>query len=137
MAVISNGDELAKLARDWEGVTRMRERLQKHAAGPASGPAAASTPDALCNLPLLLAFDVLRGALRAIKKEGRFSSEGNGLGSLMKAAEDAIPWVDYKALRKGAKRRSAVARDGELFPATVCLRDIENVSAQLRAWGID
>ena len=136
MAVISNGDELTKLCRDWEGAVRMRDRLQKQAGGASTGRAAVASPDAIYNLPLLLAFDVLRGALRAIKKEGRFSSEGNGLGSLMKAAANAIPWVDYKALRKGVKRRSAVARDGELFPAAVCLKDIENVSAQLRAWGI-
>jgi hypothetical protein len=136
MAVISNGDELTKLSIDWEGAMRMRERLHKHAGGSADGVAAVTSPDAIYNLPLLLAFDVLRGALRAIKKEGRFSSEGNGLGSLMKAAENVIPWIDYKALRKGVKRRNAVARDGELFPAAVCLQDIENVSAQLRAWGI-
>jgi hypothetical protein len=133
MPVIANGDELTKLASDWEGVVRMRDRLQKHAGGAS---AAASAPDALFNLPLVLAFDVLRSALRTIKKEGRFSSDGNGLGSLMKAARDSIPWIDYKALRKGAKRRSAVARDGELYSAAVCLRDIENVAAQLQAWGI-
>jgi hypothetical protein len=136
MAVISNGDELTKLSSDWQGAVRMRDRLQKQAGGSSAGHAAVTLPDAIYNLPLLLAFEVLRGALRAIKKEGRFSSEGNGLGSLMKAAESAIPWIDYKALRKGTKRRNAVARDGELFPAAVCLKDIENVSAQLRAWGI-
>ena len=133
MSVISNGEVLAKLASDWEGALRMRDRLNKHAGGPSTP---ATPADAIYNLPLLLAFDVFRSALRAIKKEGRFSSEGNGLRSLMKAAEDALPWLDYKALRKGVKHRNAVARDGELFPAAVCLRDIENVAAQLRAWGI-
>ena len=136
MSVITNGDERTKLAGDWQGAMRMRERLQKHDSSPSAGHAAVSPQEAIYNLPLVLAFDVLRSALRAIKKEGRFSSEGNGLGSLMKAAEGAIPWIDYKALRKGAKRRNAVARDGELFPAAVCLRDIENVSEQLHAWGI-
>ena len=136
MAVLTNGDELSKLAGDWEGAMRMRDRLQKPAGNPSGGHTAVSPPDVIYNLPLILAFDVLRSALRAIKKEGRFSSDGNGLGALMKAAEDAIPWIDYKALRKGAKRRNAVAREGELFPAAICLHDIENVAAQLRAWGI-
>jgi hypothetical protein len=136
MSVISNGEELTRLAGEWDGVMRMRDRLQKHGGGAPGGHGAVTATEVIYNLPLLLAFDVLRGALRAIKKEGRFSSEGNGLRSLMKAAQDAIPWIDYKALRKGAKRRNAVARDGELFPAAVCLRDIENVAAQLRAWGI-
>jgi hypothetical protein len=136
MTVISSGDVRTKLAGDWEGAMRMRDRLQKHAVGTSSGPAAAIPADAIYNLPLVLAFDVLRGALRAIKKEGRFSSEGNGLRALMKAAEDAIPWIDYNALRKGAKRRNAVVRDGELFSAAVCLRDIENIAAQMHAWGI-
>lgn len=136
MALISNGDELKKLASDWEGAEKMRDRMQKPVGGAFAGLAQGTVPDALYNLPLLLAFDVLRGALRVVKKEGRFTSERNSLGSLMKAAEKAIPWIDYKALRKGMKRRNAVAHDGELFPADVCLRDIANVSAQLRAWGI-
>jgi hypothetical protein len=136
MTVISNGEELSKLASDWEGALRMRDRLQKRVGAPSDGHAPVNAADAIYNLPLVLAFDVLRSALRAIKKEGRFSSEGNGLRALMKAAEDALPWVDYKALRKGVKRRNAVARDGELFAAAVCLQDINNVAAQLRAWGI-
>lgn len=136
MALISNGDELKKLATDWEGAERMRERMPKHVGGAFVGLEQLTLPDALYNLPLLLAFDVLRGALRAVKKEGRFSSDRNSLGALMKAAEHAIPWIDYHALHKGMKRRNAVAHDGELFPAAACLRDIENVSAQLRAWGI-
>lgn len=136
MALISNGDELKKLASDWEGAARMRDRMQKHVGGTFVGLAQVTLPDALYNLPLLLAFDVLRGALRVVKKEGRFTAERNSLGSLMKAAENAVPWIDYKALRKGMKRRNAVAHDGELLPAAVCLKDIENVAAQLRAWGI-
>jgi hypothetical protein len=136
MSVITNGDVLAKLAGDWQGVMRLRDRLQKQGTATSAGHAAVNPNDAIYNLPLVLAFDVLRSALRAIKKEGRFSSEGNGLRALMKAAEETIPWIDFKALRKGAKRRSAVANDGELFPAAVCLKDIDNVSTQLRAWGI-
>jgi hypothetical protein len=126
MNILTNGEEVAKLAEEWQGVVRMRERLRNQGAA----------ADALYNLPLLLAFDVLRSALRAIKKEGRFSSDGNGLRALMKAAEKVLPWVDYKALRKGAKRRNAVARDGELHPAATCQHDIDNVAAQLRAWGV-
>jgi len=126
MNILSNGEAVAKLAEEWQGVVRMRERLRKQGA----------SVEALYNLPLLLAFDVLRSALRAIKKEGRFSSDGNGLRALMKAAEEVVPWVDYRALRKGAKRRNAVAREGELFPAATCQHDVDNVSAQLRAWGI-
>jgi hypothetical protein len=114
----------------------LRDRLRKLVHAPTAPHDGLGLADAACNLPLVLAFDVLRGALRAAKKEARFSSEGNGLRALMKAAEDALPWIDYKALRKGAKRRNAVANDGELFPAAVCLGDIDNIAAQLRAWGI-
>ena len=88
------------------------------------------------NLPLLLAFDVLRTVLRAARKEGKIASKGTQLGDLMDAAQHALIWVDWHSLREGVRRRNGVAHDGELFSATECLQDIGNVRSQLIAWAI-
>jgi hypothetical protein len=136
--MITDAETLANLRSQWQGVVRMLDRMKllcvaTFAYGSFTAPALAKV---LYNLPLLLAFDVLRQVLIAARDEGVFSCRGSTLGSLMDGGQAAIPWIDWDELRAGVKRRNNVAHDGELFEGGQCLQDIGNVEKQLAAWGI-
>jgi hypothetical protein len=88
------------------------------------------------NLPLLLAFDAMHGALLAARNAGHFACGNDYLGPLMDAARSHLPWIDWQALRDGVRRRNRVAHDGELYGADQCIEDVQRVEAQLVAWGI-
>jgi hypothetical protein len=88
------------------------------------------------NLPLLLAFDVLKQALLSARDEGQFACRRSQLGDLMDSAKSRLNWIDWDYLREGVRRRNEVAHDGKLFPAEQCLKDIAGVESQLVAWGM-
>lgn len=90
----------------------------------------------LYNLPLLLAFDVLRQVLNQLKKEKQFTCSSDHLGPLMDDAKTALPWFDWQAVRDGVHRRNAVAHDGALLDGKVCIADIERIESQLVAWQV-
>ena len=127
----------------WDGVVRMRERMDHiqmmaFAGGLFGGGGAGNAlRDVLYNLPLLLAFDVLKQALAAARDENLFNCAARAsLGKLMKCGKDSLTWNDWKNLREGVRRRNAVAHDGELFGQKECQKDIASVEAQLIAWEI-
>lgn len=135
--MISDAAALA-LRAEWNGVVRMRERMQTlvcvtFASGAITGPALAKV---VYNLPLLLAFDVLRQALLTARDEGQFKCRRGQLGDLMDSARSSLSWLDWDSLRAGVRRRNEVAHDGQLFDSDQCIRDIANVEAQLIAWGM-
>jgi hypothetical protein len=137
-SLITNPATLAMLQSEWMGVVRMRERMQSlvtatFAFGAITAPALSSV---LYNLPLLLAFDLLKGALSAARDEGKFECKRSQLGDLMDAAKGVVAWIDWASLREGVRRRNKVAHDGELFDSTQCLQDIQRIEEQLVAWGI-
>ena len=92
--------------------------------------------DVVYNLPMLLAFDVLRQVLLAAHKEGQFRCRRRQLGDLMDSAKTTLTWKDWDELRAGVRRRNEIAHEGKLFDNTECLKDIMNVQEQLVAWGI-
>ena len=136
--MIVNTSSIPDLQVEWDGVIQMRERMKSlvvvtFANGAITAPALAKV---VYNLPLLLAFDVLKQALQQAKLDGRFSCPRDQLGVLMDHAKPTLPWIDWDRLREGVRRRNGVAHDGKLFDSHQCLQDIANVEAQLTAWGI-
>lgn len=136
--MIVNASALAALQSEWAGVVRMGERMRllvttTFASLAITAPALATV---VYNLPLLLAFDVLRQVLLQARDDGRFACPSNQLGNLMNSAKGALPWIDWKTLREGIRRRNEVAHDGELFDSAQCLQDIANVENQLIEWRI-
>jgi len=129
---------VAKLQSEWNGVVKMRERMKTMAVVAFGSGAinAVALQGVLYNLPLLLAFDVLKQALVCAKNEGKFCCKGTGLGALMKASRDSLDWISWTKVHDGVGRRDMVAHDGELFSADQCLSDIELVENQLKAWGV-
>jgi hypothetical protein len=136
-----------KLKSEWTGVVLMRNRMKRIVmfafvgGSPGSGFSAlavSAVRDIVYNLPLLLAFDVLKQALAEAKNENLFVCSGNrpGLTQLMHCGKHSLPWIDWDALLKGIQHRNAIAHDGELFDQEQCLQDIASVETQLLAWDI-
>lgn len=112
VAMITDSVALEELAVEWEGVRKMRAQMQvlvttTFVGGGFTAPALASV---LYNLPLLLAFDVLRQVLLQLHREGKFASASRNLGPLMDASKNDLPWLDWGSLRQGATKRNQVVR---------------------------
>jgi hypothetical protein len=134
--MIADATTIVSLQSEWLGVVKMRERMQHLVTATFAG--AGFTAPALAkvvyNLPLLLAFDVLRQVLLAARDEKAFVCSSDQLGTLMDRSKSDIPWIDWDELRAGVRRRNEVAHDGKLFKSDQCIRDIANVENQLVAW---
>ena len=129
---------VAELRSEWTGVVKMRDRMKTvvivtFAGGALTGSALRNI---VYNLPLLLAFDVLKQALAKAIDEDLFECSKSSLGALMKCGKRSLPWIDWDTLKKGVGRRNEVAHDGKLFDGKQCLQDIASVEAQLLAWEI-
>jgi len=135
-------DIVNNLRSEWAGVVKMTESMRSliilaHTSGMGSGPTAGpALRGVLHNLPLLLAFDVLKQTLAEARDGGLFECSGNSLGKLMKRAKDVLPWIDWQEMWDGVERRNEVAHDGMLFDGRQCMEDIDRVGAQLAAWEI-
>ena len=146
--MILNSTTVEELRSEWTGVVRMREHMKTIVMGTfAGGFGTASGFSALAglavqgvvyNLPLLLAFDVLKHSLTEANNEKQFACSGNrpGLTKLMRCGRNTLPWIDWDALLKGVGHRNEVAHDGKLFDQKQSLQDITSVEAQLLAWKI-
>ena len=128
----------AALSTEWTGAVRMLDRMKNLVVGSFVGHGMATPGIAMViyNLPLLLAFDVLKQVLVQARDEKSFTCSGSRLGALMDSAKDSLPWIDWNGLREGVRRRNEVAHDGKLFVSAQAIQDFESVEAQLVAWGI-
>lgn len=138
MPMLLSPTAVAELRAEWIGVVQMRDRMKTlvtvtFATGALTGPALRNV---VYNLPLLLAFDVLKQALAKARDESLFVCSRNQLGDLIECGKDSLPWIDWDVLREGVRRRNAVAHDGELIDGKQCLKDITSVEVQLVAWNI-
>jgi hypothetical protein len=139
MQMILSPSTVEELRSAWTGVVQMRERMKTivivtFAGGALTGP---TLRNVVYNLPLLLAFDVLKQVLAEARDEKLFvCSPRAQLGELMECGKESLSWIDWGNLREGVRRRNSVAHDGKLFDGKQCLQDIANVEAQLLAWEI-
>jgi hypothetical protein len=137
--MIANPHSRAVLQAEWQGVVRMRERMDHlvvstFAFDPITSPIFANI---FYNLPLLLAVDVLKQVLLQMnKEEGVTTSSPRELDDLMETAKASIPWLDWPCLREAVRRRNQVTHDGKLFGDVQCQQDIADIKAQLIAWGV-
>jgi hypothetical protein len=136
--MIADPETLSTLRSEWAGVLLMVNRMRSLATATFAGGSFAKPANVIYNIPLLLAFDVLKQTLQAMRDEGRFQckSKNPSLGTLLRDARKSVPWIDWGALKDGKCRRNAVAHDGVLHDSVQCLGDIERVAAQLKSWGM-
>lgn len=137
--MIKDTDTLTEIQACWNGVENHRGKIQRSlfaSVGFLGGTFPFTAADAAHNLPFMHAMSVLNDVLRALAKEGRFNCDSHFLGQLLDAAKDDLQWVDYQAIREANRLRVAVAHRGELLPRADCWEHIDDVKAQLVAWGI-
>jgi len=136
--MIANPSSVAALQAEWEGVTYMRERMQSLVASTSAFDASTSPAfgGILYNLPLRLAFDVLKKVLLQAKEEGLIPTTKQRLADLMDSAITSLPWNNWQDLREAVSRRDEVVYQGKLLGDEQCLQDIADVEAQLIAWRI-
>jgi hypothetical protein len=135
--MFGNPQSIITLQAEWDGVVHMRERMD-HLVSPTFSYDPITTPvfgNIFYNLPMLLAFDVLKDFLLYVKDQGLITSPDNQLEQLLESAKIALPWIDWQCLREGAERQTELAHQGKLFGDKQCLQDIQNVEIQLVAWG--
>ena len=136
--MIVNPSSLASLQAEWDGAVRMRDRV-RHLVSSTFAFDTKKSPafgDVLYNLPLLLAFNVLKQVLLQAREEGLISSSQRQLSDLMDSAKTALEWIDWQLLWEGVKRQDEVAEGNKLFGDGQCLKYIAFIEAQLVAWGI-
>ena len=126
--MIADTDELTKLQSEWAGVVHMLNRMKTlvtvtFATGGITGNALGNV---VYNLPLLLAFDVLKQSLVQARNEGLIVDSRNQLGALMDSGQEALQWIDWDGLRGGVRRRNEVAHDGKLFDSQQCIQSVEH-----------
>jgi hypothetical protein len=136
--MITNLSSLTTLEAEWQGVVRMRDRV-RHLVVSTFAIDEIRSPifgNILYNLPLLLAFDVLKQVLLQAREEGQFISSQPQLSDLMDSAKTSLTWIDWQRLHEAVKRRSEVSHDGRLFGDVQCLQYLADIEIQLHAWGI-
>jgi hypothetical protein len=136
--MIVNLHSLATIQTEWQGVVRMRERMQHLIVSTFAfdAPASPAFGDVFYNLPFRLAFDVLKKVLLEAKEEGLITTSEQRLTDLMDSAITSLPWDNWQGLREAVRRRDAVVREGKLLGDEQCLQDIADVESQLIAWRI-
>jgi hypothetical protein len=127
-----------EIKEKWSGVIKMRERMKTlvvvtFATGRITGRPVA---DVVYNLPVLLDFDVIKESLICARDASLFNCRGKSLGVLMDCAKDSLRWIDWQEMRNGVRRRNEIAHDGVLFGSIECLKDIDQVEAQLSDWNL-
>jgi hypothetical protein len=129
---------MATLQAEWDGVIRMRERI-RHLVIFTFALDAKKSPafgDVLYNLPLVIAFGVLKQVLQQARDQERSRDSQQPLDALMESAKTSLPWIDWRCLRAAVKRQTEVSLEGKLFGDVQCLQDIAAIEAQLVAWGV-
>lgn len=124
-----------KFQSDWVGVGKMFESMRRLVVGSFVGGGLPTTPGlakVVYNLPMLLAFDVLKNVVQSACVERGVRPNKK----LWEGAQSALPWKNWKELKAGVDRRNEIAHDGKLFGCSECCKDIANVQEQLVAWGI-
>jgi hypothetical protein len=136
--MIVNPHSLATVQAEWQTVIRMRDRVQNLIFSTSALDAKKSPAfgDILYNLPVGLAFDVLKQVLLRAKEEDLVPDSSHQLSDLLDSARTALDWIDWHSLREAVHRRAEGAQQEKLFGDRQCLKYLAIIEAQLVAWGI-
>jgi len=131
-------DPIAKneILENWKGVNKLKNSFHIVHLYPGAGLIGNSTPQEFYNLPFILAYTVLDGVLEQLKNEGVFSCNTWMLGVKMEKSRDKIPWNNYDLINSGKNARNDLAHKAITINKTDCLKYIEAIETELKAWGI-
>ena len=136
--MIKDAVALREIQMQWAGVLALRDKIQRHvfASSGIGGVYPKFAADCAHNLSFLYACSVLNAALLQARNEGVFACKSFFLGTLVRAAEHHLKWVDYRALVEMVDKRNQLAYDGALLPRGDCWRYLSVVESELRGWSI-
>ena len=134
--MLSDQRTKSEISRDWGVVRSLCTGSHRQWQVP-GGPFINETrPAESYNLPLVLAFAVLDRVLNEFRDQDTFSCSKWQLGNKMAAARNALPWQNYDLVDEGRNKRNEIAHEATLFSKPDCLRYIDAVEAELKAWGL-
>lgn len=133
--MIRDQQKKSEIAQDWRAV-RMLCRPGDTYMLPGYGVVAEDIPEALYNLPFVLAYAVLDRVLNELRCQGEFSCKDWRLGPKMAASQKALPWQDYSIVNKGREARNYLAHEAKLLSKADCLRYIDAIESEIQAWNV-
>ena len=130
-------DQQAKseIAQDWRAVRKLRNPVRTSVL-PGFGVIVEEPVHDFYNLPLVLAYAVLDQVLNELRDQSEFRSKNSKLGTKMFASRKALPWQDYGLVDNGREARNDLAHEAKLLSKADCLRYIDAIESELRAWNI-
>lgn len=93
-------------------------------------------PVEIYNLPLVLAYCILEDVLDALITQGIVKCTSPKIGPRMIASQNHIQWKDYKTVDEGRDKRNQLAHEGKLLPKADCLKFVNAIGDELKAWKI-
>lgn len=133
--MIKDQQAKAEIAQDWSVVRKLCKEGRTWLI-PGAGVVSETYPEDYYNLPLVLGYAVLDRVLTELRDQGEFACRGWLLGAKMAASQSVLPWQDYDLVNGGKEARNNLAHDAVLTSKTDCLRFIDAVETELKAWGI-
>ena len=141
--MIADPQVLSDVRQSWQGVRALQERIKTatvvtFAGGTGLGGLAGRNLAIIAhNLPFLQACSVLNDALEQLSKEGRIKCSSRFLGALVNASKSAIPWIDHQIFAvEIVSKRNELAHKATVLSLEDCLRYIDNIENELKAWNI-
>jgi hypothetical protein len=131
-----SADELQSFGEQWTVIRRFCSGSHRQWMTPGGTLVDETPPESFYNLPAVLACSLLDEVLSSLAGQGAFSVAPRAmLGAKMEASKAAIPWIDFEAVKAAKDQRNNLAHKGKLIPSAECLRIVEAIAAELRAWG--
>jgi len=135
--MIADPNIRAEIAQEWQTVqTLCRPDRTYVAGGPAPVIITEAASDEHYNLPLVLAYAVLDEVLDALIAQGVFSCKSWMLGAKMAASKAALPWQNYALVDQGKTARNDLAHEAKLADKAQCLKFVDAIELELKAWGV-
>ena len=134
--MIRNRQAKSEIAQDWRVVRKLCAGSHRQSFLPGFGYISETRPADSYNLPLVLAYAVLDLVLRELRDQGEFTCKAWQLGKKMAASQNALPWQDYDLVNNGRDARNDLAHQAKLLSKADCLRFIDAVESELKAWSI-
>ena len=126
----------SEIEQDWRVVRKLCESSHRQWMIPGAGIISETRPEDSYNLPLILAYAVLDRVLSELRDQGAFTCKTWKLGKKMAASQNALPWQDYDLVDNGRDARNDLAHQAKLLSKADCLRFIDAIESELKAWGI-
>ncbi len=127
---------ISEIAQDWRVVQKLCEGSHRQWMSLGGSIINETRPEDSYNLPLVLAYAVLDRVLSELRDQGAFTCKTWKLGKKMAASQNALPWQDYDLVKSGKNARNDLAHEAKLSGKADCLRFIDAVESELKAWGI-